>query len=85
MVDDGKDRDGKDGYSAGQSHNFMARLEAAGAKARTTPAPWEQLLIEQANLREDMNELKARLRSIEECLKQLVVQRRPRAKRSGDG
>ena len=72
MADDGSGNDGKDGHTDSRPLNFMARLEAAGAKARSTPAPWDQLLTEQAKLRKDLNDLRAKLRSIEEGVQRLT-------------
>ena len=75
--------DGMDGEVNLHTPAFMARLRAAEERARGKPAPLDQVLIEQAKLREDMRELQQRLRSIEEGIQQLA-RARPRSSGSGD-
>ena len=75
--------DGMDGKVDRHAPAFMARLRAAEERARGKPAPLDQVLIEQAKLREDMRELQQRLRSIEEGIQQLA-RARPRSSDSGD-
>ena len=69
--------DGMDGGPEVLAPNFMARLRAAEDRARRRPAPWDQTLIEMANLREDMRELKQRLQSIEEGIERIARCGRP--------
>ena len=75
MPDDGQDgSDHDDGFdkASGLTPDFMSKLRAAGERASAKPDPWHQVATEQAKLREEMQELKGQLRSIQAGLDQIM-------------
>jgi len=50
-------KDGKDGELSSLPPNFMERLRAAEARARTQPDPLQQVRADLAGLRDDVREL----------------------------
>ena len=69
--------DGMDGEAKEHRPAFMARLREAEENARRRPAPWDQVLIEQGKLRDELREVEERLRSIDEAIKRLAGGRPP--------